>query len=499
MKKTTILIIYFFIANHLLSQNLYDNQWILGANSNYDSVNVITWKGKEPEIEEKKRSKFTIGFDMASICDKAGKLKYFSYGCSILSHEANNWLPNAKDINKGYIYNAYCENAAGNYPSYNAMTFVPMPNDSNKYVYFHESLEKDSSKFYPPRKLNYTIIDATLNNGIGDATQKNETILYNRLDNVGIRACKHGNGRDWWILTPQLGFHGYYTHLLSPQGISPPNFQLLNKDSLSESSYIGQSVFSPDGSTYVRADPVNGVMVMKFDRCNGKLSNLTTVVDTFPYVCTGVAISPNSRFLYVSRGDVLLQYDLQAKDIQESMVLIATYDGFTSPTVNTETDFYKCQLAPNGKIYMGSTNSMEYLHVINDPDQKGELCNFEQHGFLLKRRFYIALPNIPNYNLGPKIGSPCEKSLSVKEEKYVANTIMVYPNPASSILNINLTEWYISLAVYDINGKLLKNIAVNNYQSDYQLDVSDFTAGVYLISGIAENGKKIGAQRFMIQ
>ena len=490
----------FFMINQNISaqNNKYDNEWIISSTE--DSVNIINWSGKEPTIRLKKRYKFTDGFDMTSICNKSGHLKYFTYGCSIMSNDANDWLPNAKDINSGYIYKSYCMNPAGSYPTYNLMTFIPMPDDSNKYVLFHSSLEKDSFQFYPPRKLNYTIIDASLNNGIGDATKKNESILYNRLSHTGVKACKHGNGRDWWIIAPQLGFHGYYTTLLSPQGISKPNFQLINQDSLYQGDWQGQSVFSPDGSIYVRADPTNGVSVMKFDRCNGKLSNLTTLVDTFSVDCTGVAISPNSRFLYVSLRSWLLQYDLEAKDIQESMVLVGTYDGFVSPTCSIcQTSFYKCQLAPNGKIYMGATNSMEFLHVIHKPNLKGELCNFRQHDLELPRWFFVALPNIPNYNLGAKIGSPCEKALSVSEEKFVANNIMVYPNPVSSILHISVSELYTALVIYDINGRVLKNIKTNNYQADYQLDVSDMAAGVYIISGVAENGKRIGAQRFVVE
>ena len=493
-----MLMVCFFIANHLSAQNKYDNEWI--AADNTDSVNVISWSGKEPSVKLKKRFKFTADFDAASICDKSGHLKYFSFGCSILSNDANDWLPNTQDINSGYIYKSYCGNAAGTYPSWNAMTFVPMPNDTNKYVLFHESRDKDSVQFYVPRRLNYTIIDATLNNGIGDATKKNETIVYNRLSEVGVKVCKHGNGRDWWIIVPQLGFHGYYTTLLSPQGISKPNFQVLNQDSLNQSDFAGQSVFSPNGSTYVRADPINGVSVMKFDRCNGKLSNLTTLIDTFPIACAGVAISPNSRFLYVSRSSWLLQYDLEAKDIQESVVLIDTYDGFISPTCGIcQASFYKCQLAPNGKIYMGATNAVEFLHVIHKPDLKGELCDFKQHDFELPRRFFAAMPNMPYYNLGAKIGSPCEKALSISEEKFVANNIMVYPNPVSSVLHISVSELYTALVIYDMNGKVLKNIKTNNYQADYQLDVSDMAAGVYIISGTAENGKRIGAQRFVVE
>ncbi len=485
-----------FFPVFIYAQAKYDYQWLTGG-VNSDSLNLISWLDGKSVATLKKRGICAPGPDIASICDKNGSLNYFTYGCSIYDAKSNKMLDNAKDINKGIVWDEYCQVAAGNYPSYSGLTFLPMPGDSNKYVLFHQSRDEDSFQAYVPRRLNYTIVDSELKNGMGDVTKKNVTIVYNRLAEVGIRACKHGNGRDWWVIVPQMGTRGYYTTLLTPEGVSKPNFQLVSKDSISQFDFLGQSVFSPDGSIYAHGAPDAGLSILKFDRCNGKLSNLIHIKDTMTFFCMGMAISPNSRFLYVTKRNWLIQYDLEAADIAKSAVEVGVYDGFVSQ-IGAQTSFYKCQLAPDGKIYIGSTNSVQSFHVIHEPDQKGALCDFKQRDFELKRRYFIALPNNPNYNLGPKIGSPCEKALG-SEEIVEQDKILVYPNPTNGQLNINISLFFSTLYIKDITGREIKKIATSPYHSEYQIDTYDMENGIYFIHGISEDGAKVAVQRFVVQ
>jgi Secretion system C-terminal sorting domain len=489
-KKMVLIYLLCQCFNVLIGQEKYSNTWILFSTD--DSLNKIEWNLSNPTFSLIKRKKIYFG-NIASICDIAGKIKYVSGGCSILDKDLN-YLSSAKDINAGYIYETYCSNGVFSYPTWNGLIFLPMPSDTTKYVLFHESMEEDSLQFYPPRKLNYSIVDATLNNGIGDVTKKNESILYNRLSKVGIQACRHGNGRDWWVIAPQMGFQGYYTTLLSPKGVGAPQYQKMNNDSLLEYDFAGQSVFSPDGTTYIRADPANGVYAMNFDRCTGKLSNLITLKDTLNGTRTGVAISPNSRYLYVTRRYWLLQYDLQANDIQASQTVIDTFDGFQAPSSTT---FYQCLLAPDGKIYMGATNGGDVLHIIHNPDAAGKACDFRQHDIIFKKQI-DELPNLPNFKLGAKKGSPCEKELSNQEEPWEANKIMLFPNPSNDLLNISLTWKFQHLFITDITGRQLKKIVTNDYESDYQISTLDLENGFYFIQGIREDGKTV-VQRFVVQ
>ncbi|MBL0050339.1 MAG: T9SS type A sorting domain-containing protein [Bacteroidetes bacterium] len=53
------------------------------------------------------------------------------------------------------------------------------------------------------------------------------------------------------------------------------------------------------------------------------------------------------------------------------------------------------------------------LSVINSPDSLGAACNFQPFSFYLGgKRTYWGLPNNPDYDLGPLVGSPCD-TLSV--------------------------------------------------------------------------------------
>lgn len=76
---------------------------------------------------------------------------------------------------------------------------------------------------------------------------------------------------------------------------------------------------------------------------------------------------------------------------------IAIYDGSVSPF---PTPFLTAQLAPDGKIYINSPNGNNVLHVIHEPNLKGDSCHVEQNGIHLPTYNFASMPNFPNYRLG---------------------------------------------------------------------------------------------------
>ncbi|MBX2926374.1 MAG: PKD domain-containing protein [Saprospiraceae bacterium] len=196
---------------------------------------------------------------------------------------------------------------------------------------------------------------------------------------------------------------------LSREGITVHDTQDIGYIVSSQS--IGQAVFSPDGTKYASVhltgsagDPIH-VSIFDFDRCSGELRNPRQ----FSYADTawagGIAISSNSRFLYVSSYRYVYQYDLHAEDIETSRITVAVWDGFGNPLSTT---FYLAQLAPDGKIYINSNNGVRYLHVINQPDSLGLACDVCQHCVELPSINALSLPNFPNYRLHHLEGSPCD-------------------------------------------------------------------------------------------
>src|SRR4051812_29126241 len=78
------------------------------------------------------------------------------------------------------------------------------------------------------------------------------------------------------------------------------------------------------------------------------------------------------------------------------------------------------------------------LCVINNPDSLGQACDFQPHSFYLGGyRSYAGLPNNPQYDLGPVIGSGCDTITStINVESQLS--IGVYPNPFSNEFTVYL-------------------------------------------------------------
>jgi hypothetical protein len=113
--------------------------------------------------------------------------------------------------------------------------------------------------------------------------------------------------------------------------------------------------------------------------------------------------------MYVSAQTKIYQFDLIASNVLSSKVTVAVYDGFIDPLFSLgSTYFFMAQLAPDGKIYICTQNGTQYLHVINQPDNPGFLCDVTQHSFHLNTFNGSSLPNFPNFRLGPLPCSVCD-------------------------------------------------------------------------------------------
>lgn len=185
-----------------------------------------------------------------------------------------------------------------------------------------------------------------------------------------LTAVQHGNGRDWWMMVHEMGSKNYHRILISPEGIDTLGIAS-TAYSIPEEG-VGQSVYSPDGSIFARMNTVNFnngqyIHIFKFDRCGGYLTEQHEIQYDDDALSAGIAISPNSRFLYVPSYDYLYIFDLQAAEIEESKVTVP-YDGFIEGDFGLSTKFFLAQLAPDGKIYINSPSGVHYLHVIHQPN-----------------------------------------------------------------------------------------------------------------------------------
>lgn len=481
------------------AQLKHDFIWTLGYSKIYPPPNGGSFGGIIMDFNDTIPS-FTLqdyifARSKACISDKNGNLVAYTNGCMVVNRNHQLML-NGDSLSPGAVFNEFCED--GDYPSWQPAIFLPMPGSDSLYYLFH--LRGDDFS-WNMMNLMYTIIDATKDNGNGVVIAKNNVVLSDSLFlGTYVTATQHGNGQDWWIVNPRRFSNNIHVSLLNAEGVKyngMQDFDHLNME-IDSIPWGSQTAFSADGSKYFR-NSRNSLLMLDFDRCTGKLSNPVRLDwDTVPYGGNGVATSPNSRFLYLSSGGRVQQYDLWATDLAASMLVVDEYDGTLAPF---PANFFQMMLGPDGKIYIISTYANNILHVIHQPDSLGLACNVEQHAITLPARQGYFIPNFANYNLGP-LDPPCDT---------IGGVGTVFPNPASSVLQISpnpstgLTEITLPsiagpdlLSVYDLNGQKLQVRAFSGETNKLTLDLTQYPSGLYwiVVSDIA--GKIVGTGKVAV-
>ena len=480
MKKILIALIFtscFF--NAAFSQRKHDYVWTIGYGAIFHHPMGFTFGGIIMDFNVSPPSltiqDYVIDRPKATISDKNGRLVAYTDGCRILNR-AHQIMQQGDTLNPGATFNEFC--GVTSYPLWQPTIFLPKPGSDSLYYLFHLRCD---DVLWNPINLMYSVIDASGNGGDGAVISKNNSILSDSiyLGNY-VTATRHANGRDWWVVTPRRYSNGIHVSLLSPEGVEYKGMQ--DVFSKIDSAFWGsQTAFSPDGSKYFR-NSYDGLLMLDFDRCTGMLSNPVYLDwDSIPFGGGGVAVSPNSRFLYLSSGGTVQQYDLWATDLAASMQEVAVYDGTVAPFA---ANFFQMMPGPDGKIYIITSHDNDVLHVINYPNEPGLGCDVVQHAIHLPALSSYFIPNFANYNLGPLLGSPCDTLgiVGVQVPSSTAPVLQVSPNPAIDVTSVSLPNSFGGvLSVYNTNGQKLKTVSVLAGSLKTFLDFGSSPAGLYWV------------------
>lgn len=334
-----------------------------------------------------------------------------------------------------------------------------LPLDKNgPYVLFHESeyLYPEFGGAYFSNGLNYSIIDINKNSGDGEVIYKNIALIKDTLDYGRILAIKHANGRDWWILKGRHDMQASYTFLATKDTIQKYGIQNIGDKQYNP---FGCVSVSPKGDKIVYVSQHEGVLYgqggtlglflhfLDFDRCTGQLSNPKSLqVDSQRSFLFGGAFSPDGKLFYLSRKEYVFQIDMSAPDI--ILDTVAIYDNFkyVSPgNAEYHTWFGFIQNMPDGRIY-GTTSSsfQQYMFYINKPNIKGKECDLRQHA--IKVTAHYAIPNFPNYRLGPIDNSFCDTigidNTPIAEFRYDQDTFNYLKFEFTDLSAYEVEEWY---------------------------------------------------------
>ncbi|MBK6784894.1 MAG: hypothetical protein IPG79_14880 [Saprospiraceae bacterium] len=171
------------------------------------------------------------------------------------------------------------------------------------------------------RRLNYSYIDISLDNGNGDVTLKNQTFYDKSVQFSYLTAIRHENKRDWWILQPLVNDSVFLTFLLDENGIKKmPDQNTHQYLDYERSIGAGTTRFSPDGKKFALYNYYDQLHIYDFNRVTGLLSNHKKIeiyppneIDRTEIRIGSVEWSPNSRFIYTASRLKLHQVDMWEK------------------------------------------------------------------------------------------------------------------------------------------------------------------------------------------
>lgn len=506
MKYVSIIIITLILScATLVAQDKRDYQWSTKFGGFLDFTQMVNGR---PTL----RWKYTFDYNCRTcsiLCDSAtGKVLFASSGSKI--YDSNMAvIQNGDTLIDSVWYNQWGK-TGGN--SNQADLLLPV---GNKVYYFncnasdaYLSSDKQFDGMY------YHIIDPQANGGAGAVISKKNKLISDTLGFSGLQAIRHANGRDWWLF--KTGFWSIndslklYKWLISDTGVGamqviklPP----LNFPFPGESNYGAGIQFNELG-TKMLIGRVFCFYMADFNRCSGTLKNVkkivpectwkfwnpdgTDTIQTFlnpgdsaiDSTISGLCYSPNGRFIYVVKLNSIWQWDWADTNKATAWTVIRS-GGDTNWLYATQYSYAK--LGPDNRIYIGTAGGGEAWQVIDSPDVKGFGCALKLRQILVPYGTFPATgmlvpANTPNYKLG-KDESLCWPLAN--EELAIGNEqLMVYPNPANSVLYIQ-ASYQQKRELYSYTGQLLFTTSEN------KIDVSKYPRGLYFVKCGAEVMKVI--------
>ena len=487
--------IFLFVLILILNINAYSQgrnaNWVFGdsAGIHFNGLNVPTTF----------KTNCVSKGETATISDTSGNLLFYVYGKAFISDPNSQIMDNTfkQMINGDSIYGDTW---------FNTDIIIPLPNNDSIYLLFVALPTAGGVTYSTIKKVNV--------NDTGMVLTKNNILLNNIMSDC-IQAVKHGNGRDWWIITRLGGIipnDSFFVWLVDPNGISGPYPSKAGISALDGFHHIS---FNSDGSQFFEVSASGIIEEFNFDRCSGNITSNRIlhypVTMNYP-LFWGVAYAPNDKFVYLSQYKItedsgfIYQLDLSLQDPWLNREIVWAISPWQSPFL---------RLGPDKRIYVAHpdnqyafpwypypdtlfNNENTHLGVINQPDSPAVSCDFQPYSFYLgpNARTYTGTSNLPDYNLGPLVGSGCD-TLSLPNPSLggALGTMNAYYHHDWQTIFVNAQNVkgnIVTMSVYDGLGSLKFEVeslkSVGGYFTQ-NINASNWPAGLYLIELKTEKEK----------
>ncbi len=489
LRLTGLLAVNLFLFSEAYAQEKQDYNWFWSSQaSNGGGYFVSTSLQFDEGILNnilRDTTNINLGQNSAIVANTEGKLLFYSNGCQIL--QANHALmENGDSLNFGKYTTDFVANCKSGYRGWQDIIILDDPANDNGYYLVNKvrNYSLNPFKLYV-EALKYSYIDMSFNDRKGKVIKKNEILLDKTYLNASfLSAIHHANGKDWWLIQMREYANTYYKFLINSEGIALRDSQNIGPATTRNTSSAGFAKFSPDGKRWAWYTVENGLNLFDFDRETGTLSNQKIMFIPHKVTFSGLEFSPNSRFIYISLVDSLMQVDTWKESLPYE--LIDVYDGFSDPLPAT---LHGMSLAPDCKIYMTSTNSTRSLSVINHPNKKGKDCDFVQHSIKLFFDNDISHPNFPRLRVDQADVCDSVELYTGAIEPGSHDLIQVYPSPIIDMVRIT-TQQAGALHIYNLHGRVMTQLSMTQ-AGDHYIDCSSWPSGWYVAKYMALDGSYV--------
>ncbi len=393
LRHIVITVVLCFTGGELSAQSKYYQQWYFGPRQGFDfrADTVVSLRGGMQTLE-----------GCSSICDpNTGRILLYTDGSTV-------W-------NGGHSILQNGDSLYGNLSCAQSSLIVPYPEHTSLFYIF----TLDGTTLGGPRApqglgLHYSVVDMRKQGGQGAVVQKNVSLFYQASEKLA--AVRHANGCDYWIITHELGSNKFYAWLLTRHGLYTEPVVSVTGSSYGAIS-SGYLKASPNGKFLFAARSLidyDGSLgeLFRFDAQTGAVGNRVALIPAG----YGASFSPDNRFLYTSRADSLLQFDLSV----DSSLIVSTAALLNRP--QQDRYIYGMQIGPDGKVYV--VDGPEYsalllfmrVGVIHRPTAAGALANYQEMYNYGGVNFFAGLPNCIDGYLGERSDDVRDVEHSIKVE-----------------------------------------------------------------------------------
>lgn len=366
-------------------QPAHYNNWIFGENC---GITFTTNDGEPKYLPLLTDYNYLEG--ISSISDDLGNLLYYINPNKPLK-KTSNVLTNSFEV----VSNS--EGLLANDDVSNTGLFIQDFSDPNKYFIIYGSALNPNQP-HNNSGINYSVLDRTKNNGVGEITIKNKNLYKNSTEKMaGVMNTVDGI---CWVITHEINNNNFNIIRIDKNGLDESiSTQSIGLDHASFLNLVSQGRIgvSPNGTTIAVTVPYydpnkeedyrGKVELFDFDPKTGILSNPRTInlnLNTY-----ALAFSPNGKVLYIKTDTQILQLDLTICDVDE--MLNQSYKIDTKTATNTQA----IERGPNGKIYTVRFNN-NYLDAILNPDVIGAGCNYTENVVETGGTNKFGLPTVVN-------------------------------------------------------------------------------------------------------